>query len=101
MLSSLLSVLSATLGHIQPLGSKFSFGIKFSMLVSIHVEKIQALRKIGLSTESGRCVHQKHLVRLAMEGVQTTVYQLRDFEAEPRHATLVAILIDTETRKLG
>ena len=27
---------------------------------------------------------------------QTTVYHLRDFETERRHATLVAILIDTE-----
>ena len=71
------------------------------MLVSIHVEKLQALRKIGLSAESGHSVHQNHVLRLAMEGAQTTVYHLRDFEAEPRHATLVAILIDTETRKLG
>ena len=49
-----------------------------------------------MSAESGRSVHQNHLLRLAREGAQTTVYHLRDFETERRHATLVAILIDTE-----
>jgi hypothetical protein len=48
------------------------------------------------STETGRDVHQNHLLRLAREGAQTTVYHLRDFEAERRYATLVAILLDTE-----
>jgi TnpA family transposase len=61
-----------------------------------HIERLQALRRIGLSTETGRNVHQNHLLRLAREGAQTTVYHLRDFEIERRNATLVAILLDTE-----
>jgi TnpA family transposase len=61
-----------------------------------HVERLHALRNIGLSTETGRNVRQNHLLRLAREGAQTTAYHLRDFEAERRYATLVAILLDTE-----
>ena len=56
-----------------------------------------ALRQIGLSDEIGRVVHQNHLLRLAREGAQTTVYHLKDFEVELRHATLVAILLDTQS----
>ena len=56
-----------------------------------------ALRQIGLSDEIGRVVHQNHLLRLAREGAQTTVYHLKDFEVERRHATLVAILLDTQS----
>jgi hypothetical protein len=41
--------------------------------------------------------HQNHLLRLAREGAQTTVYHLKDFEVERRQATLVAILLDTHS----
>jgi hypothetical protein len=58
---------------------------------------LPALRQIGLSDEIGRVVHQNHLLRLAREGAQTTVYHLKDFEVERRHATLVAILLDTQS----
>ena len=54
-----------------------------------HVERLHALRNIGLSTETNRNVHQNSLLRLAREGAQTTAYHLRDFEAERRHATLI------------
>jgi hypothetical protein len=40
---------------------------------------------------------QTHLLRLAREGAQTTVYHLKDFEVERRQATLVAILLDTQS----
>jgi hypothetical protein len=61
-----------------------------------HFERLQALRQIGLPIEIGT-VHQNHLLRLAREGAQTTVYHLKDFEVERRQATLVAILIDTHS----
>ena len=61
-----------------------------------HVARLQALRQIGLPAELGRNLHQNHLVRLAREGAQTTVYHLKDFEVERRRATLVAILLDTQ-----
>ena len=62
-----------------------------------HLERLQALRRIGLPVEIGRTVHQNHLLRLAREGAQTTVYHLKDFEVERRQATLVAILLDTQS----
>ena len=62
----------------------------------VHIQRLQALCSIGLSNETGRNVHQNHLLRPAREGAQITVYHLLDFEAERRHATLVAILLDTE-----
>ena len=62
-----------------------------------HVAKLQALRQVGLPLDIGRTVHQNHLLRLAREGAQTTVYHLKDFEVQRRHATLVAILLDTQS----
>ena len=62
-----------------------------------HLERLQALRQVGLPDEIGRTVHQNHLLRLAREGAQTTVYHLKDFEVERRQATLVAILLDTHS----
>ncbi|MBV8216153.1 MAG: DUF4158 domain-containing protein, partial [Verrucomicrobia bacterium] len=62
-----------------------------------HIARLQALRQIGVSDEIGRVVHQNHLLRIAREGAQTTVYHLKDFEVERRHATLVAILLDTQS----
>jgi hypothetical protein len=62
-----------------------------------HLERLQALRQVDLPVEIGRTVHQNHLLRLAREGAQTTVYHLKDFEVERRQATLVAILLDTQS----
>jgi hypothetical protein len=62
-----------------------------------HLERLQALRQVGLPVEIGRTVHQNHLLRLAREGAQTTVYHLKDFEVERHQATLVAILLDTQS----
>jgi hypothetical protein len=61
-----------------------------------HIAKLQALRQVGLPVEIDRTVHRNHLLRLAREGAQTTVYHLRDFEIQRRQATLVAILLDTQ-----
>lgn len=60
-----------------------------------HIERLRALRAIGLPLALGRDVHQNHLLRIAREGVQTTVHHLRDFEIQRRQATLVAILLET------
>jgi len=103
-LSSLLSLLSATLGHIQ--SARFEVLFRHQILDTRinSVEKLQTLRKIGLLAESGRSVHQNHLLRLAMEGAQTTVYHLRDFEAETSSCDLDCILDrhgDTEARLTG
>jgi Domain of unknown function (DUF4158) len=62
-----------------------------------HLERLQALRQVDLPVGIGRIVHQNYLLRLAREGAQTTVYHLKDFEVERRQATLVAILLDTQS----
>ena len=103
-LSSLLSLLSATLGHIQ--SARFEVLLRHQILDA----RINSCRKAP-GTAQDRFVGPKAaaaFIKSTYSGLpwrapksQTTVYHLQDFEAEPRHATLVAILIDTETRKLG
>lgn len=63
--------------------------------VLAHIERLLAIRALGLPPDIGRNVHQNRLLRLAREGGQTAVYQLEEYETERRHATLVAILLDT------
>jgi hypothetical protein len=58
----------------------------FQALLQINFARL--LPVSGLLAELGRNVHQNHLLRLAREGAQTTVYHLKDFEIERRHATL-------------
>ena len=103
MLSSLLSVLSATLGHIQSARFEVLLRHKFSILVSIHVEKLRHCARSLCRPKAAAAFIKSTYSGLPWRAPksQTTVYHLQDFEAEPRHATLVAILIDTETRKLG
>lgn len=60
-----------------------------------HIERLKAIRTIGLPSDIGFDVHQNRLLRLAREGAQTAVYQLAEYEAERRYAMLVAIMIDT------
>ncbi|MEM5461154.1 hypothetical protein VSR69_41150 [Paraburkholderia phytofirmans] len=56
---------------------------------------MQAIRALGLPPDIGRNIHQNRLLRLAREGGQTAVYQIEGYETDRRHATLVAILLDT------
>ncbi len=63
--------------------------------VLAHIERLQAIRSLGLPEGIGRTIHQNRLLRLAREGGQTAVYQLEEYETDRRHATLVAILLDT------
>jgi hypothetical protein len=41
-----------------------------------HIERLQEIRSIGISVESGRKVHQNRLLRLAREGAQTAVLKI-------------------------
>jgi len=63
--------------------------------VLAHIERLQVIRALGLPPDIGHNVHQNRLLRLAREGGQTAVYQIEEYETERRHATLVAILLDT------
>ena len=59
-----------------------------------HIERLKEIRNLGLSAEIGPKLHQK-APALAREGGQTAVYQLKEYEADRRHATLVALMIET------
>jgi hypothetical protein len=60
-----------------------------------HIERLNMIRNLGLSAATSRKVHQNRLLQLAREGGQTAVYQLEEYEPDRRHATLVALMIET------
>jgi hypothetical protein len=60
-----------------------------------HIDRLHLIRNLGLSAEISRKVHQNGLQQLAREGSQTAVYQLKEYEPDRRHATLVALMIET------
>jgi TnpA family transposase len=63
--------------------------------VLAHIERLQAIRALGLPPDIGRTIHQNRLLRLAREGGQPSAYQIEEYETDRRHATLIAILLDT------
>ncbi|VVE55581.1 transposase [Pandoraea sputorum] len=79
----------------KPAWLRQSPGEPSARAVLAHVERLQAIRALRLPSEIGRNVHQNRLLRLAREGGQTAVYQVEEYEPARRHATLVAILLDT------
>ncbi|MEO6278293.1 Tn3 family transposase [Roseateles sp.] len=60
-----------------------------------HIARLKALRALALPAELGRDVNSDRLLRMAREGAQSAVYQLKDHEPLRRRATLVAIALDT------
>ena len=63
--------------------------------VLAHIERLKAIRDIGLPEGLERGVHQNRGLELAREGGQMTAQHLRDLEAMRRYATLVALILDT------
>ena len=63
--------------------------------VLMHIERLKAIRDLGLPDGLERAVHQNRLLKLAREGGQMTAQHLRDLESNRRYATLVALLLDT------
>jgi len=63
--------------------------------ITAHIARLKALRALELPTELGRDVNADRLLRMAREGAHSAVYQLKDHEPLRRHATLVAIALDT------
>jgi len=61
-----------------------------------HVERLKTVRAIGIPTGTGSAVHSGRLSKLAREGGQMTSQHLRDLEPTRRHATLVAVILDTQ-----
>jgi TnpA family transposase len=61
-----------------------------------HLDRLAAIRAVGLPPDLDRTVHQSRLVQLAREGAQMSTPHLRDLAATRRYATLVALLLDTQ-----
>lgn len=59
------------------------------------IERLSVLRKLGIPGDWARRVHQNRLLQTAREGANTDAAHLREFGEERRHATLVAVVLDT------
>lgn len=60
-----------------------------------HIERLRAIEALELPPHAEQQIHQNRLLKIAREGAQMTAQHLRDLEATRRHATLVAILLET------
>lgn len=60
-----------------------------------HVERLRAIKALALDAGIEKHVHQNRLLKIAREGAQMTAQHLRDLEPARRHATLVAIVLET------
>jgi TnpA family transposase len=61
----------------------------------VHLERLNAVRDLGLPAGLEQSVHQNRLLKLAREGGQMTTQHLRDLKPARRYATLVALILDT------
>lgn len=60
-----------------------------------HIERLRAIETLGLRMGIEKHIHQNRLLKIAREGAQMTAQHLRDLEPARRHATLVAIVLET------
>jgi hypothetical protein len=70
-------------------------GAPTARAILAHLDRLLAVREIGLPAETGLCVHQNRLLQIAREAGQTAVYQIKEYEPARRHGTLAALLIET------
>lgn len=60
-----------------------------------HVERLRAIDALALPVGIEQRIHQNRLLKIAREGAQMTAQHLRDLQTLRRHATLVAIVLET------
>ena len=63
--------------------------------ILVHLERLKAIRELGLPEGLEHTVHPNRLMKLAREGGQMTAQHLRDLESKRRYATLTALMLDT------
>jgi hypothetical protein len=63
--------------------------------ILIHLERLKTIRELSLPDNIEHAIHQNRLLKLAREGGQMTAQHLRDLEPSRRHATVVAVILDT------
>lgn len=61
-----------------------------------HISRLHTIETLGLPEGLERQVHKNRLLKLAREGSQMTAQHLRDLETMRRHATVVAIILETK-----
>ena len=59
------------------------------------IGRLTVLRNLGIPGDWALRIHQNRLAQTAREGANTDAAHLRDFGDERRHATLVAVVLDT------
>lgn len=67
-----------------------------SKFLLMHIKRLKTIKEIDLPKDIGKDIHQTRLLKIAREGSQMTPQHLRDFEESRKHATLVAILLETK-----
>ena len=63
--------------------------------ILVHIERMKTINSLALPDGLEGTVHQNWLNKLAREGGQMTAQHLSDLESNRRHATLVAVVLDT------
>ena len=59
--------------------------------ILVHLERLKAIRELGLPESLDHTVHQNRLMKLAREGGQMTAQHLGDLESKRCYATLTAL----------
>jgi len=59
-----------------------------------HIDRLRCFQKLELPEGIGRDIHQNRLLKIAREGAQMSPQDLRRFEADRRHTTLVAVVLE-------
>ncbi len=70
-------------------------GAPSARAILVHIERLAAIRALDLPADISKSVHQNRLLRIAREAAQTAVTDLKDYETTRRHASLVALLVET------
>ncbi len=73
----------------EPMGAVTSINMLKRM------ERLAFLKTLGIAPDWGKQIHHNRLLQLAREGSSMTVQHLQDFEPHRRHATLVAVILDS------
>ncbi|WP_341318414.1 Tn3 family transposase [Paraburkholderia sp. IMGN_8] len=59
-----------------------------------HIDRLKILQAVDLPAGLDRLIHRNRLLKIAREGAQMTPADLAKFEAQRRHATLAAIVVE-------
>ena len=60
------------------------------------LDRLRALRSIGIPSDWARKVHQNRLLQMARQAAAMNVWHLRQLEPKRRYATLVAVALDQQ-----